>query len=354
MGVAPVCQSGRVKVGRLAVGIAGLGRFGRLHAAIVANHGSASVAAVFDPDPEAAERARRGFGNPVACASFEELLAFEGLDCIFIVSPEDCHETMLEQAIERGLPTFIEKPLALSSAKGRELADRAGERGVYLQVGFVVRFEARSAFLRDEIARGALGELVTVRAKRNCSRAWFDIYADRAHAVFETVIHDIDYLLWIAGSRCVSVYALERNLSGRRYPDATMALLRFESGLMAAIETSWLVPDRAPANVLTDSWHGTIDAELEIVGTRKSARLRVLESGLEIWGNDLSHHPEFGLWPEINGAIAGALKAEDEHFLHLVATGEPSTVTSVADAVEGLRIAEAIVESASRGQEIRL
>lgn len=338
----------------LSVGMVGLGRFGRLHARVIHSLPGATVSAVFDPDPGARDRAVRDFGGCTPYSSFEELLRHPGLDCLYIVSPEDTHEAMADQAIERGLPIFLEKPLALSSARGAEIARKAEQAGVYLQVGFVIRFEARCAFLRDQIQSGAFGRIATFRAKRNCSRAWFDVYGDRAHAVYETIIHDIDYLLWIVESPCRSVYALEQNFTGKTYPDATIALLRFENGVMASLETSWLVPDRAPANVLTDTWHGTIDSEIEVVGEKRSARLRMLESGLEIWSDEVNHHPEFGLWPEINGAIGGALRAGNEHFLNVVATGEPSTITSVADAVEGLRIAEAIVESAASGREVLL
>jgi predicted dehydrogenase len=341
-------------VAPISVGIAGLGRFGRLHAGVINRLPGAAVAAVFDPEPAARDDAVRDFGGPVPYDSFDELLAHPDLDCVYIVSPEDTHEAMVEQAIERGLPIFLEKPLALSSARGAEIAQKADRSGVYLQIGFVVRFEVRCAFLRDQIRDGAFGRIASFRAKRNCSRAWFDVYGDRAHSVYETIIHDIDYLLWLIDSTCRTVYALEQNFSGKTYPDATMALLQFENGVMASMETSWLAPDRAPANVLTDTWYGTIDSEIEVVGEKRSARLRILESGLEIWTDDVSYHPEFGLWPEINGAIGGALRAEDEHFLHVVATGEPSTITSVGDAVAGLRIAEAIVESARSGQEVRL
>ena len=40
-----------------------------------------------------------------------------------------------------------------------------------------------------------------MRVKRNCSAAWFEGVADRAHIVFETLIHDIDLLLWFSGSQ---------------------------------------------------------------------------------------------------------------------------------------------------------
>ncbi len=340
-------------MGDIAVGIAGLGRFGRLHAGVLSSLSGVRVAAVYDPDPGTPTLVKK-FGEPAVKRTFADLLAQPDLDCLYIVSPEDTHEAMVTQALDRGLPIFLEKPLALSSGRGAEIARAAAERGIYLQIGFVLRFEARLGYLRDQILNGSFGKLVTFRAKRNCSRSWFDVYADRAHAVYETVIHDIDYLLWIADSPCKTVYARQYNLSGRKYPDATMALLTFENGLMAAIETSWLVPEQAPATVLTGNWGGTIDAEMEIVGEHRSARFRSIESGLEIWDDRFSHHFDASLWPEINSSIAGAIRAEDEHFIGIVRNGEPSTVASVADAVEGLRIAEAIVESASTGRIVDL
>jgi predicted dehydrogenase len=46
------------------------------------------------------------------------------------------------------------------------------------------------------------------------------------------------------------------------------------------------------------------------------------------------------------------LREEVSHFLDCVRTGSPSTVASVTDAVAGLRIAEAIIESAETGREV--
>lgn len=341
-----------VKVNLVNVGIAGLGRFGSLHAQILSELPGVTIAAICDPDQSAREAAAARYGGAVTYGLFSDLLDHDGLDCVYVVTPEETHEEMVGLAISRGLPTFLEKPLALSASRGQAIVDQSRKAGVYLQVGFVLRYESRSMFLRDQISRGDFGRIATVRAKRNCSKAWFDVYGDRAHAVYETIIHDIDYLIWISGSRCTSVYALERNFTGKRFPDATMALLRFENGIAASLETSWLVQSGAPANVVTDSWAGTIDAELEVVGEYRSARLRSLESGLEIWTGERSFHPEFGLWPELNGSIGGALRAEDEDFINAVRTGVASSIASVEDAVHGLSVAEAITKSASSGGEV--
>lgn len=340
--------------GRVRVGLAGLGRFGKLHAGVLSRLPDAEIVAICDPRADEVEAAGNALGIPGRYQGFAAMLEHPGLDCVFIVTPEATHEELAPLAIARGLPIFMEKPLATSSAAGKHVLELAEARGAFLQIGFVLRFEAQHALLKQELAAGKFGEIIMARVKRNCTREWIADYGDRAHLVHETIIHDIDLLLWFFQSRCTSVYAVDRRISGYRNPDALMAILTFENGAVATLETGWVVPQGAPANTLTETWHGTIDAELEIAGTEQSARLRILESGLQIWTSSLVKAPDPGLWPEVHGAIAGALRAEDAHFIECVRTGVPSPVASVADALEGLRIGEAIIASAASGEVVRL
>ena len=64
--------------------------------------------------------------------------------------------------------------------------------------------------------------------------------------------------------------------------------------------------------------------------------------------------PETGLWPDVSGLIGGALQDEDAHFIDRVRRGAPESITSVADAVMGLRVAEAIVAAASSETVVEL
>jgi predicted dehydrogenase len=64
--------------------------------------------------------------------------------------------------------------------------------------------------------------------------------------------------------------------------------------------------------------------------------------------------PETGLWPEVTGSIGGALRDEDAHFIDRVRRGTPETISSVADAVMGLRVAEAIVAAAASRTAVEL
>jgi predicted dehydrogenase len=339
---------------RVRVGLAGLGRFGKLHAAVLGEMASVELAAVCDPRPDevaamvARYQSARGFAN------FEKMLDNANLDAVFIVTPEPFHAEQALAALSRGIATFTEKPLAMTSAEGERVAAAAADAGVPLQVGLVLRFDTQHAVLKSEIDRGALGQVVSLRAKRNTSKAWFPDYGDRAHTIYETTIHDIDLLLWYAGSPITRVQAVERHLSGLRYPDGCWALVEFASGAVGMLETSWLVPAGAPANVVTPTWRGTIDAEIEVIGDTGTSRIRLLDAPLSLWSAGFMAAPETGLWPDVNGSIGGALRNEDTHFIDRVRRGAPESIASVADAVTGLRVAEAIVAAASRGTAVEL
>jgi predicted dehydrogenase len=338
----------------LRVGLAGLGRFGKLHAAVLGSMAGVTLAAVCDPWPDEVAAVTARHHGAAGYGDFDRMIDEVALDAVFIVTPEPLHAAQTMAAIARGIPVFVEKPLAMTAAEGARVAEAAAVAGVPLQVGFVLRFDTQHAMLKAEIASGRLGRLVSLRAKRNVSKAWFPDYGDRAHAAHETSIHDIDLLLWYAGSPVMKVTAVERHFSGMRYPDGCWALLELAGGAVGIIESSWLVPAGAPANVVTPTWRGTIDAEIEVVGEEATGRIRVLDAPLSLWSADYSANPETGLWPEVGGAIGGALREEDAHFLDRVRRGAAESTASVADAVAGLRVAEAIMAAAASGEAVML
>lgn len=335
------------------VGLAGLGRFGKLHASVLASLPDVELAAACDPVADEVAALQAKYPGVAGYSDVDALLAGTEIDALFVVSPEPLHAGQAMSALDQGVAVFVEKPLAMTAAEAETVANMAAAAGLPLQVGFVLRFDIQHALLKAEIEAGGLGEIVSIRTKRNCTRAWFPTFGDRAHPVQETSIHDIDLLLWLTGSPVQRVQAIERNRAGMTYPDGSWALLEFASGAIGIVESSWFVPDGAPANVVTPTWRGTIDAEIEVVGTKGTSRIRLLDGPLSFWTSAYDAIPETGLWPELAGAVVGALRAEDAHFVERVRHNLPETTTSVADAIAGLRVGEAIVQ-ASAGNAVQL
>ena len=90
------------------LGLVGLGRFGKLHAAVLGELPGVELAAVCDPQPDevaalvARHECARGFTD------LEEMLNTADLDAIFLVSPEPFHAEQALAALSRGIATFTE------------------------------------------------------------------------------------------------------------------------------------------------------------------------------------------------------------------------------------------------------
>ncbi len=338
----------------LRVGLAGVGRFGALHASVLADLPGVELAALADADPLCLARVADRHGVEVRYGDALELIADDSLDAVVLATPDEQHCSQARAALERGRHLFVEKPLAPTWQEAQELQRLAVQAGLTLQTGLILRYEASHRWLREQIAAGAFGDLVSLRARRNCSRSSYAAIADRIHTVHRTLIHDIDLLLWLSGSRVTSVMALDYRQGDHLAPLGCFALLRLADGCVAQLESSWTVPDQAPANVISAHWQGCIDAELAVVGTRRTARLQGLQTPLQVWSDHGQQRPDMTLWPESDGRVFGALRDQLADFTACLRRGEPSAVADLSGAVEALRVAEAIIEASRHGGLVQL
>lgn len=82
-----------------------------------------------------------------------------GADAVIVVNAPRDHARIATQALRAGIPTLVEKPLALSEDHARELVALADERGVFLGVSRVFLFARYvETFARQVAACGALTE----------------------------------------------------------------------------------------------------------------------------------------------------------------------------------------------------
>ena len=146
------------------------------------------------------------------------------VDAISIVSPEDTHAELVKHALNKDIHVFCEKPLSTKLDEARDLIAQAKQRNLLLRLGYILRYEPRHRILQREVQAGRLGTLANIRAKRDASRSWFEAYGHRVHPVYETLVHDIDLVLWISQQRCRSITAWGGYHLGFEQPD-TLSLI---------------------------------------------------------------------------------------------------------------------------------
>jgi len=342
---------------KIRIGLIGTGRFGRLHLKVLNQLPNAEVSAIADVNEAALRRTAGEFGvNESDCYTNPlDMIARGDLDAVDIVSDEASHGPLAIASLKQGKHVIVEKPLSITYEEAIQIRDAQAASGKQVLVGNVSRFSQPYISMKRAVDSGKLGTIAAIRTKRNFSRAWFQNFGNRTHPVFESGVHEIDLLVWYANSRCVEVSAFERNLSGYAYPDLFSAILKFENGIIASIDSSWMVPNGAPQNLVeTLELDGTIDAHIEIMGDAGTAQYQMAHPGLAIWTDRGLQHPETTLWPTGHDGVGGAIRAELEHFIRVIEESRPSEVMPLEDSVHVMEIAEAIVRSGQTGKVIRL
>ncbi|MHA6626639.1 Gfo/Idh/MocA family protein [Pseudonocardia sichuanensis] len=334
--------------------MAGAGRFGALHLQVLRSL-PVEVVAVCEPDAGRRAAVQEEFGIAAGYASLGDLLARERVDLVDVVSDESSHGKLVLQAIDAGCHVVVEKPLCTDVDEAERIRAGARERGVEVVTGQISRFGAGYQHLRDVLDRGELGRPVNLRFRRDFSRSWFPAFGKRIHPVWESGIHDIDLAVWYAGAPCRAVYAVQRTISGLEHPDTLVAVLTFANDVVATLESAWLVPDAAPQTLRGAlELDGTIDAVTELLGDRGTAAYRLAHDGLTVRTDSAVAHPELTLWPTVAGRVSGALREELGYAVEVAAGQRHNDVIPLDEAVEGVRIAAAIQESAQRCTRVSL
>ncbi len=149
-------------------GIIGCGMMGQEHLRNIALLPDARVAAVFEPNELMANAAKAIAPNARLCASLEELLAIDALDCLLVASPNHLHVAQFEQiAATRHLPLLIEKPLFTRYEDMAKLAALDASYMAPIWVGMEYRYMPPIQTFIDQIDTATGGPtMLTIREHR--------------------------------------------------------------------------------------------------------------------------------------------------------------------------------------------
>jgi predicted dehydrogenase len=146
------------------VGVIGAGGMLRYHADGFRKAG-ATVTAVADPAPGAAERAAKQWDIAGAYDSVEAMLANADIDAVSIIVPNKFHKPLAIQCLAAGKHVFSEKPPALNAAEVQEMIDAANAAGKKLMFNFNNRARPESIAMKKYAADGTVGKINSAQAK---------------------------------------------------------------------------------------------------------------------------------------------------------------------------------------------
>ncbi|TVR74955.1 MAG: gfo/Idh/MocA family oxidoreductase [Spirochaetaceae bacterium] len=294
------------------VAIIGSGYIARFHARAVRAAGDRVTRIVSRTTASAqtlAEELKPLHGPVAAGEDLREILRDDALDAVILAQPNAFHEPHGTACLQAGKHILVEKPLAPTREEAQRLVDRAASAGRVLLTGHMWRWDPETQWLREQIARGALGRVVRTEGygihEKWGPAGWFtDPALAGGGALVDMGVHAIDTARYLLGDPLpLSVYARVRTSFGDyAVDDDAHLVIEWDSGACSVIQSGWWQPKAPGPEAATRLW-----------GTGGYGSL--FPTGVEPAGVDLAGVPR----PDHAGKIAPeGLPAKAEHCDQLI------------------------------------
>jgi len=329
----------------LRIGIAGCGLAARVHLERLLSLESVRVVGCADPDRAAAEAlaarmpAHAGVGAPASLAwvDHRELIRQTTPDAVAIFTPHLAHYRVAMDALQADCHLFIEKPLSTNVQEAADIVALARGRNRKVGVGHQYRLRPSLVEARRRLAAGAIGPLRLVTATLaqpwlaahgGAENSWrFDPRVLGGGILADAGDHLLDALLWTTGQVAVEAAAMQsRGESGLDI--VTAAAIRLADGTPVTLAVAGVTP-------------GT---RFELTYFGEQGRLHVSENSLV---------EERGTAPPQALPLPDPAESIDANFVAAVVADAP--LCCPADqALDTVRLLEAVTRSAATGQVVRL
>lgn len=312
------------------IGLVGAGFIAGRHLDALAGIEGVTVAGVADPRADRAGvlAARAG---AAAYAHWADLLDVERLDALWVCVPPHAHGPVEEAAVDRGLPLFVEKPLAADLGTAERLAARIEDAGLPTSVGYHWRYLDTLETARDLLAGSPARMVLGAWLDRAPRVDWWARQDGSGGQTVEQATHLFDVARVLVGE-------VEGGwATGSRSPDGPgdildvcTAALRFASGAVGSFSNSCLLPRAHRIGV------------------------ELVAPGLGLW---LTEHQLVVTDPDGERTIdreVDPFEAEDRAFVDAVRGEGDDVRTTYADALRTHRLAVAVATAAADGGTVQL
>ncbi|PPR21356.1 MAG: scyllo-inositol 2-dehydrogenase (NAD(+)) [Alphaproteobacteria bacterium MarineAlpha10_Bin2] len=313
---------------KLKMGVAGVGHFGKFHAAKIAASPAADLVAVADSDGERARDVAALYG----VSGFADPRDMAGLiDAVTIAVPTKAHFEVAQCFLDAGVHVLLEKPITDNLDDARRLVALAEEKNLVLQIGHLPRFSGAAEFLRRHLDNPLFIESLRI--------APFKPRGTDVSVVLDLMIHDLDFILSLVRVPIASIDAAGAPVFSDS-EDIANARVKFENGCIANITAS-----RISLKTERQMRIFQADAYIAVDFDKRKTRIVGKKNAGPIAGiNDVQMEEES--YEEVD-----ELEREIEAFIAAVQGGTPPVVSG-QDGLRALEAALSVTDSLSANWDI--
>ena len=223
---------------KLKIGVIGLG-VGEQHVIGYQRIPNVEVTDICDIDPSVLKIVGDRNDVPNRHQDYKQITENPNIDVVSIASYDNCHAIQAISAFENGKHVMIEKPLALNRHEAEAILRAQQDSGRFLSSNLVLRKSPRFQELKNWIAKGYFGEIVTIEGDYLHQILWKLTQGWRGEMEFYCVtygggIHMIDLMRWLLDEEIVEVCGMSNKKLTRgskfNFDDTVTNLLKFKSG----------------------------------------------------------------------------------------------------------------------------
>lgn len=293
------------------------------------------IAAFCNPHVEKARELAAGF-QANAYADCAEMLRKEALDAVYVCVPPFAHQGQELLVAERGIPMFIEKPIALDVESAAEVDRMVAAKRLITSVGYVFRYFDLIGELQKLLAGRKIAMCLARYSATMPGVYWWGKRQLGGGQIMEQSTHVFDLLRMLIGEvESFDVCANFGIMKPRKeydVEDASVVNLRFASGTIGNVASNCLYPNG-----------GVV--QLDIVGDAFRAELSLLDAKMKVL--DENGCREFS-----GTGFDQAFLDENQAFIHAVRTGDLSGIkSSYRDAFQTQKLTVQITNSLHQGKD---
>jgi predicted dehydrogenase len=331
---------------KVKVGVVGLGWVAQLfHIPAMLKLKEAELVAVCDKDRGKARLVGEKIGVKRVYYDIRQMLQDEEMDAIVVATPTDAHLDTALAALQAGKDVLVEKPIARTWAEAVEIARAGKESKRKVMVGMNHRFRPDTMILKSFIQANELGRVYYTRAgwlrKRVSDAAW-PTQKEKAGGgvMLDLGIVILDLALWMLG-----------------YPDVKRVSADVFKHRTKSVEDTALVSitlKDASRVHFEVSWTMSLDDDVyfcHVFGPEGSASLHPLRIHKDLNGTVANLAPTKQEPPQTY--LRRSYENELRHFIGAVQDRHP-VISTADEAVQRMKIVEAIYKSARQGKEIAI
>ena len=215
--------------------------------ALTTNHQVEAVG-IWEPNAaaRAAEQAHEAYAGARWCASADELLADPSIVAIAVEGRNDESLAMAHAALDAGKHLWFDKPAGDDWPGFQDLMAKAQERNLYVQMGYMFRYQPGFQKVAECARVGMLGHVYAIRAHMSTGISLQAREVQSVHSggiFYDLAGHMLDQVVWLLG-RPDRVTLFARNDATSdipAYSDNTLGVFEFERA-MASIDIAAMEP----------------------------------------------------------------------------------------------------------------